>query len=170
MAKELKQCSLEPAYIIEMFVTAANPVGEIANGSTFIHYEFSVGSMSTVDSYTGTHVEGQIVNAGDWMWIDPSKEHASVKVKGIVRTLNNASLYFSWTGHAFIDEDKSEPDQQGPGLPFGELTTLNRFEAGDPSLKELSSACFVGIGRYILRNGQIGVELGIARVVPLSEM
>ncbi|RMZ80447.1 hypothetical protein DV737_g3020, partial [Chaetothyriales sp. CBS 132003] len=83
MVAELGHCSLEPAYIIEMYVTAANPVGEIANGSTFIHYEFSVGSMSTVESYTGTRIEGQIVNAGDWIYIDPSKEHASVKVKGV---------------------------------------------------------------------------------------
>ncbi|RMD42207.1 hypothetical protein DV735_g2938, partial [Chaetothyriales sp. CBS 134920] len=152
-----------------MFVTAANPVGEIANGSTFIHYEFSVGSMTTVENYTGTHVEGQVVNAGDWMCIDPSKEHASVKVKGVVRTLNDASLYFSWTGHAFMDDDSPEALQHAAGqrMPFGKLTTLNSFKAGDPSLKDLSSACFVGIGRYILRNGQIGVELGIARVVPV---
>ncbi|KAI1618126.1 hypothetical protein EDD37DRAFT_662970 [Exophiala viscosa] len=169
MSTGLGHCSLEPAYLIEMYVTAANPVGELDSGSTFVHYEFSVGSMSTVEGYTGPHIDGQVVNAGDWLYIDPSQEHASVNVKGVVRTLNGASLYFSWNGHAYLDDDTmaSFPRAvESERAPFGRLTTLNSFKSGDPSFKALNNTCFVGNGRYIVKNGQIGVEARLARVVP----
>jgi Protein of unknown function (DUF3237) len=154
-----------------MYVTAANPVGDICNGSTFMHYELSVGSMSTVEGYTGPHIEGQVVNAGDWLDIDPSREHASVKVKGVVKAVSGASVYFSWTGHVSLDDDIEAVFQQAPDAkttPFGKLTTLNSFKVGDPSLKSLGATCFVGSGRYIFRNGQMGIENRIARLVALS--
>jgi hypothetical protein len=151
-----------------MYVTAANPVGNILNGSTFAHYELSVGSMSTVEGYTGPHVEGQVVNAGDWLYIDPSREHATVNVKGVVKTLSGASIGFSWTGHASLDDNVLAIFQQSPDaktVSFGKMTTLNSFKVGDPSLLELGMTSFVGSGRYIIKNGQMGVETRISRVV-----
>jgi hypothetical protein len=152
-----------------MYVTAANPVGEISSGATFVHYEYSVGSITTVEGYKGPKVEGQIVNAADWLYIDPSQEHASVNLKGIVKTVTNASLHFSWTGHAYLDDTTAAILQHSAApdkTPFGRLTVNNSFTAGDPALKGLNTTCFVGHGRYSLKNGQICVETRLARVVP----
>jgi hypothetical protein len=151
-----------------MFVTATNAVGHISNGSTLAHYELSVGSMSTVEGYSGPRVEGQVVNASDSLYIDSSGEHATVNVNGVVKTDSGATICFSWTGHAIWDDDIKAIIEEAPdakSAPFGKLTTLNSFQVGDKSLKSLGTTSFVGSGRYILRNGQIGVETRIARVV-----
>lgn len=151
-----------------MYVTATNAVGHIPNGSTLAHYELSVGSMSTVDEYTGPKVEGQVVNASDSLYIDASGEHATVNVNGAVKTTSGATILFSWTGHAIWDDDIKAIMDEAPDAkttPFGKLTTLNSFEVGDVSLKSMGTTSFVGSGRYILRNGQIGIETRIARVV-----
>ena len=151
-----------------MYVTATNAVGHIPNGSTLAHYELSVGSMSTVKGYTGPHVDGQVVNASDSLYIDTSGEHATVNVNGVVKTSSGATICFSWTGHAVWDDDIKTIIEEAPEAktaPFGKLTTLNSFQVGDNALKSLGTTSFVGSGRYILRNGQIGVETRIARVV-----
>lgn len=151
-----------------MYVTATNAVGHICNGSTLAHYELSVGSMDTVEGYTGPHVEGQVVNASDSLYINPSGEHATVNVNGVVKTTSGATICFSWTGHVVWDDDIKAIIEEAPDAktaPFGKLTTLNSFQAGDTLLKSLGTTSFVGSGRYILRNGQIGVETRIARVV-----
>lgn len=138
-----------------------------------MHYELSAGSMTTVEGYKGPHVEGQVVYAADSLYIDPSQDHAFVNVKGVISVVSGATIGFNWTGHASLNDNTHRIFEKSPDArtaDFGNLTVLVRFEVGDPLLKTLGTTNFVGSGRYLLRNGQMGIEVRISRVdAPVCE-
>ena len=54
----------------------------------------------------------------------------------------------------------------GPHVSDNAIATLNTFETGNPALKDLETACWVGNSRFVLENGQMAVETRISKVVP----
>ncbi|KIX09424.1 uncharacterized protein Z518_00504 [Rhinocladiella mackenziei CBS 650.93] len=161
-------CQLEPAYNLIMWVTGANRVGQLANGSDFAVYQLNAGQMTTLDDFAGPKIEGEVVTAADYLYIDSSKEHASVNVKAVVKTTEGAMVYVSWTGHADIDDKMTAIFTQAPNAattPFGNITSSISIEAGHPSLAALGKGCFVGSGRFLLHEGKMAVETRISRVI-----
>ncbi|KAK5957874.1 hypothetical protein OHC33_001063 [Knufia fluminis] len=166
-------CQLEPAYTITMYVTGANSVGVLSNGSDFAHYELNAGSMNTVESFDGPKIEGQVVSGGDWLYIDSSREHARVNVKAMVKTTDGTTISVSWTGHCDLDDKIKAVFTGGPGAsttPFGRLIDQATIEAAHPDFAALEKSCFVGSGRFVLQDGNMAVETRISRVVAPDEM
>ena len=67
-----------------MYVHFCGPRYQSNKGFLTRFQDLGAGSMTTVDGFE-PKIEGQVVNGGDWLYIDPSKQHARVNVRGIVK-------------------------------------------------------------------------------------
>jgi len=168
MAKHTGFAHLEPAYNVMAYVAGANPIGQLSDGSRHDHYELNAGAISTIEGYEGVKLQGQIVNGGDWLTIDPSGTHARVNVKTLVKTAEGGTVGVNWTGHCEVDEKITAILMQqadAATTPFGNLTSYVSLEGPG-----MDGSCFVGSGRFVLEDGKMAVQTCISRVVAPQEM
>ncbi|CAO1601724.1 hypothetical protein XANCAGTX0491_005367 [Xanthoria calcicola] len=163
--------SLQPAYYCRLNVKAEEmcPIGDIYSGSKSVYVPTMTGHIKSVDGFE-PKVDAQVVGGGDFLYFDPSNEHARVNVKGVAKSDAGSIFTFGYTGCININEDIGKIFSGVPlSIPFGQSTTNHYFETGDLKYKALENCTWSGNGRFVFENGGLSVESRISQVVPSTE-
>lgn len=121
----------------------------------------------------GSGLEAEVIPAGgDWLLINPEDNTAHLDVRLGLRSLEGGhSIYLRYEGVLRVDA-KSFPQLTGgsnaKSTEFGEHEwfTSPIFETSDPDFKWMENSSFVGEGRWVVEDGEIGIEYQIHRLRP----
>ncbi|CCX30645.1 hypothetical protein FPQ18DRAFT_342458 [Pyronema domesticum] len=159
--------TLRPFCTVIAAIDPPRNVGTLNRGNRQVFVNITSLALKTVEGVS-PQIDASLVMGGDWIHADPDNGHLRLDVRSVLKTADDATITFTYTGIITVNEAIGKVLSGAPDAKtceFGNILSVPAFQTGDEKYKELENKVFVASGRFVIDSEGTKVEYAVSEVL-----